>query len=81
MPLFERRDFEFDLVAALAVLDMNWLAGSHPPLHLVEPVSISAQPANQEAVGDGVAFVEVVALPASVKGRMHGAIVGAREQS
>ena len=76
-PLFERRDSNLDLVAVLAILEMYRLARGQSCLHLVELVSIAAQPANQETVGDGVAFVEAIALPARVKDRMHRAIARA----
>jgi hypothetical protein len=75
MPLFERRDSHLDCVTVLAILEMHRLARSHPCLHLVESISISAQSANHEAVGDRIAFVKTVALAASVKDRTHDAIV------
>jgi hypothetical protein len=78
-PLFERRHSDLDPVAMLTVLQRKRLARGHPRLHLVEPVSITAQPANQIAVGDGIALMKAVALPTGIEDRTHRTVVRPRE--
>ena len=79
MPLFEGRDFNQNLIAVLSVLQLNWLARSQSLVHLVELVTISAQPANEIAVGDSETFVEAVTLPARVENRAHHTVFAACE--
>jgi hypothetical protein len=79
VPLFEGRDPDLDLIAVLSVFQLNWLARCQSLMHLVELVTISAQPANEIAIGDSETLVEAVTLPARVENRAHHAVFAARE--
>ena len=79
MPLFEGRDFNQNLIAVLSVFQLNWLARSQPLMHLIELVTISAQSANEIAVGDSETFMKAVTLPARVENRAHHAVIAACE--
>jgi len=79
VPLFEGRDPDQNLIAVLSVFQLNRLAGSQSLVHLVELVTIPAQPADEIAVGDSETFVEAVTLPARVEDRAHNAVFSAGE--
>ena len=79
VPLFEGRDPDLDFIAVLSVFQLNWLARSESLTHLVELVTISAQPADEIAIGDGEALVEAVALPARIEDRANHAVFAACE--
>jgi hypothetical protein len=76
---FESRDPDLDFAAALSVFELNWLARRQSNARLIELVTVSAQPANQEAAGNGITFMKSVALSARIEDRVDRAVVSARK--
>jgi hypothetical protein len=79
VPLFEGRDPDQNLIAVLSVFQLNWLARGQSLTYLIELVTISAQPADEIAVGRSEAFMKAVALPARVENRSNHAVFAACE--